>query len=46
MGEGGYLNLVNGTPYRWKRTQQNSYQMEAWSFPESIDAGKSTALET
>ncbi|KAF5717619.1 variant-surface-glyco phospholipase C [Fusarium globosum] len=45
MGEGGYINLVNGTPYKWKRTQQNSYQMEAWSFPESIDAVPSTYVE-
>ncbi|KAM0204730.1 hypothetical protein ACHAQD_000516 [Fusarium lateritium] len=39
MGEGGYINLVNGTPYRWKRTCQASYQMDAWNFPESINAG-------
>jgi hypothetical protein len=40
MGEGGYINLVNGTPYRWKRTGQASYQMDAWNFPESINAGE------
>lgn len=41
MGEGGYINLVNGTPYRWKRTGKASYQMDGWEFPESINAGKS-----
>jgi hypothetical protein len=40
MGDGGYLILVNGTPYRWKRSDQNSYQMKAWDFPDVIEPGK------
>ncbi|KAF0639242.1 hypothetical protein FPSE5266_02305 [Fusarium pseudograminearum] len=40
MGDGGFLVLVNGTPYRWKRSDQNSYQMKAWDFPDVIEAGK------
>lgn len=39
MGEGGNLALVNGTPYRWRRADQGSYQMKAWNFPEWIDPG-------
>lgn len=42
MGQQGNLILVNGTPYAWERTQQGSYQLEAWNFPTSIPA-KSTA---
>lgn len=41
MGEGGYMILTNGTPYRWKRSDQMSYQMKSWDFPEVIEAGKS-----
>lgn len=33
--------LTNGTPYRWKRSDQMSYQMKSWDFPEVIEAGKS-----
>ncbi|RBR18149.1 uncharacterized protein FIESC28_06215 [Fusarium coffeatum] len=40
MGEGGYMILTNGTPYRWKRSDQMSYQMKSWDFPEVIEAGK------
>jgi hypothetical protein len=41
MGKGGYMILTNGTPYRWKRSDQMSYQMKSWDFPEVIEAGKS-----
>ncbi|KAM0543059.1 hypothetical protein ACHAPJ_012508 [Fusarium lateritium] len=44
MGEGGYINLVNGTPYRWKRNDQKSYQMDCWDFPESVNAGSIPAV--
>ncbi|KAF7557532.1 hypothetical protein G7Z17_g512 [Cylindrodendrum hubeiense] len=37
MGEGGSLTLVNGTPYRWRRVQQDNYQMHSWNFPEGIE---------
>ncbi|KAF5023714.1 hypothetical protein F66182_4218 [Fusarium sp. NRRL 66182] len=39
MGEGGNLALVNGTSYRWRRTAQSNYQMNAWNFPEWIEPG-------
>ncbi len=38
MGQGGYIALVNGTPYDWTRTDQHSYQMH-WDFPERVRAG-------
>lgn len=42
MGQGGKMMLVNKTPYRWKKTYQHSYQMNAWddSFPAYIEAGQ------
>lgn len=39
MGEGGTLALANGTPYKWRWTDQRSYQMKSWSFPMEIDPG-------
>jgi len=36
MGQGGTLTLVNGTNRAWRRTKQQSYQMNSWSFPETI----------
>ncbi|KAI0739022.1 hypothetical protein C8Q80DRAFT_1203390 [Daedaleopsis nitida] len=38
MGQGGFFDLVNNTPYDWRRTYQHSYQMNAWSFPEVVPA--------
>ena len=42
MGEGGFIVLVNGTPYDWVKTNEHSYQMETWSFPDVIPAGRTT----
>ncbi|KAF4332718.1 variant-surface-glyco phospholipase c [Fusarium beomiforme] len=39
MGEGGTLALVNGTPYKWIRTNQSNYQMNSWNLSERIDPG-------
>ncbi|KAF5662965.1 variant-surface-glyco phospholipase C [Fusarium heterosporum] len=39
MGEGGRVTVINGTPYRWRRTGQNNYQMNDWNFPEVIEPG-------
>ncbi|RKK64672.1 hypothetical protein BFJ69_g16629 [Fusarium oxysporum] len=39
MGEGGTLALVNGTPYKWIRTNQSNYQMNSWNLPQWIDPG-------
>ncbi|EKM58286.1 uncharacterized protein PHACADRAFT_90426 [Phanerochaete carnosa HHB-10118-sp] len=40
MGEGGNVVLINGTPYDWVKTNEHSYQMEVWSFPDVIPAGQ------
>jgi len=39
MGQGGYITLVNGTPYNWVCTYNHSYQMNSWKFPD-IASGK------
>lgn len=44
MGEGGYINIVNGSPYQWRNTYTSSYQMTKWSFPATIDAGKAATV--
>ena len=36
MGQGGFYTLVNATPYTWFKTHQHSYQMNAWSFPDTV----------
>lgn len=38
MGQGGYITLVNSTKSNWKKTNQNSYQMKSWNFPDVIQA--------
>ena len=40
MGEGGYLSLINATPYTWHNLYQHSYQLNAWKFPDTINPGK------
>ncbi len=42
MGQGGFLNLYNATPYTWQRTGVHSYQMKAWdgSFPKTLAPGQ------
>ena len=45
MGQGGKITLVNGTKYDWNNTYQHSYQMNAWSFPATIEAGSSATNE-
>ena len=40
MGEGGYLSLINATPYTWHNLYQHSYQLNAWKFPDTINLGK------
>lgn len=43
MGQGGYVTLVNATPYEWFRTYQDQYQMNAWDFPSTIPAGETAS---
>jgi len=38
---GGYITLVNGSPYDWTLTGQHSYQMSTWNWP-TISAGMNT----
>lgn len=40
-GDGGYLVVVNGTPYDWIKTNEHSHQMDKRSFPDIIPAGMS-----
>ncbi|KAF9459494.1 PLC-like phosphodiesterase [Collybia nuda] len=40
MGQGGYINLINGSPYAWQQTYKHSYQMNAWGFPSTVASGK------
>ncbi len=42
--QGGFITLVNGTPYDWRSSDLFERQMDAWSFPEVITAG-STATQ-
>lgn len=39
-GPGGYLALINGTPYNWNLTYSHSYQLD-WKPPAVIAAGTS-----
>jgi hypothetical protein len=44
MGEGGNLVLVNGTKYTWSTTENDSYQMNSWPFPVTVNAGQTASL--
>jgi hypothetical protein len=39
MGYGGYLTLVNGSPFDWVTSSTPSYQMDTWNWP-TVSAGK------
>jgi hypothetical protein len=32
MGYGGYMTLVNGSPFDWGVSSTHSYQMDKWSW--------------
>ncbi|KAN0075774.1 PLC-like phosphodiesterase, TIM beta/alpha-barrel-containing domain containing protein [Elaphomyces granulatus] len=40
MGEGGYLSLINATPYTWHNLYQHSYQLNTWKFPDTVNPGQ------
>jgi hypothetical protein len=42
-GSGGYLSIINATPYEWRLTYSHKYQMD-WEFPEYINSGMFTIL--
>ncbi|KAL1621070.1 hypothetical protein SLS56_009376 [Neofusicoccum ribis] len=44
MGEGGWIDLINGTPYPWQLSSQSSYQMKAWTFPSTVSSGASVPV--
>lgn len=44
MGQGGYLTLINATPYKWVQTAQHSYQMNSWSLPGTLSPGGSAKV--
>ncbi|KAH7062144.1 PLC-like phosphodiesterase [Macrophomina phaseolina] len=44
MGEGGIIDLINGTPYPWTLNSQSSYQMKAWTFPATVESGASVPV--
>ncbi|KAF8342250.1 PLC-like phosphodiesterase [Cantharellus anzutake] len=44
MGQGGWIDIVNGTTYDWTRGYVHSYQMSAWDFPSVIKAGTSASV--
>jgi hypothetical protein len=38
MGYGGYMTLLNGSPFDWTVSNQHSYQMDTWKWP-TVAAG-------
>lgn len=42
MGQGGFIELVNSTPYVWRKTSKTSSHMEKWGFPETFTPGFSS----
>ncbi|MFC3160618.1 Phosphatidylinositol-specific phospholipase C, X domain [Chryseobacterium arachidis] len=48
MGQGARILLTNKTPYTWKKTFHESYQMAEWNshFPETIAPGTSVYIYT
>lgn len=44
MGQGGHITLVNSTNSNWKKTSQNSYQMNSWNFPDVVKAKTSVSI--
>jgi hypothetical protein len=40
MGYGGYMTLVNGSPFDWVNSSSHAYQMSTWSWP-VVSAGPS-----
>ncbi len=43
-GPGGFITLVNGTPYNWTSSDPFERQMNSWSFPDVITAGSTATL--
>ncbi len=39
LGDGGYLTIVNMTPHFFRQQSIHSYQMNTWSFPQTIPPG-------
>ncbi|KIW13011.1 hypothetical protein PV08_08198 [Exophiala spinifera] len=43
-GEGGYLLLVNATPYTWRKKSIHSDQLAVWRFPRKIKPGSTASV--
>lgn len=41
MGYGGYMNMVNGSPFDWVTSSTHSYQMDTWNWP-AVSAGRAS----
>lgn len=41
---GGYMTLVNGSPFDWVLSGSHSYQMDTWSWP-TVTAGESSKVK-
>ncbi|KAF2453645.1 PLC-like phosphodiesterase [Lineolata rhizophorae] len=41
MGQGGHINLINGSPYDWTSTGSHQYQMSGWEWPDTVRSGSS-----
>jgi hypothetical protein len=42
--QGGYLMLINGTPYDWQSSNLHSVLMNRWGFPAVITAGSTATV--
>lgn len=41
IGYGGYMNMVNGSPFDWVTSSTHSYQMDTWNWP-AVSAGRAS----
>ena len=44
MGQGGKVNIINNTNSRMIKHYEHSYQMDSWSFPDTIEPGKTVGV--
>ena len=44
MGQGGKVNIINNTNSRMIKHYEHSYQMDSWSFPDTIEPGSTAGV--
>ena len=44
MGQGGYVTIMNNTGSKMIQNHIETWQMESWAFPKSIEAGQSVVV--